>query len=1436
MHVIRKALSVLMSVVLCVGLCPAIAFASDDREFIAAAFSDGYQPNRSADTIGANSQSAREGDREDQHDAFDSNVGLSIMSTEDWNEDEVQLITGRDGKEYRCAKITTAGADFWSPMGNDLANGGMYVDDRWQSWYNLEVGCQLSFSSGDSTSNALMVSCADSSGIVARLQTTELSDENGNWSEQIQIQPESGPISVFADYPVLDSVSYGVMKFEGSAHPNASMLFMDLPDGVVFNGMQQGVGDERNVATIRQNHSSYTNLGIYARSDGSPEYYFWPDQENEFSITVEGGAEIDPSAASLVPLYSASSNPGTVRMWRVDDTNTYGVAVELNVPAVLRLDSNKPDLVTPIADAQIGFVDAVYAMGSINDVFYAVGSTPELSLVDLKTGARLTDADYEALLQRLDGDGSWIICSEANEQGEYRYLITGKGSYFGTTQRTFNVVPSNSLHLAQGGILNNKVYLASDVPYACDFMVSMPNVEQPLRQGIDFDLTYEYTGDYPWIEGVPVEGLTRSGWYKVTAVGKGSYQGFMQSVVPVVDPGDAIDISNFEIEDFSDRISVNESEPFWKYGVRMYGQGAYGETISLYENDVDVEYRDSNGTLLEEPPNTVGSYTVIVRAKDDQFQYEGSIEKTFSIVDAIPISCVSCTIYGGAYVEGAVPALELRDESDDTESDDTVLTSADYEAELQRWDEGLDDYVACSSADSVGKYRYLITGIGAYAGTIQAWFSIVAPNSLELAHVITEEQQPSSDVPYRPQIEVWFGGHDEDKGTLLVEDKDYLVSYVFEGEDGDETVEGLSTPGDYRIEITGMGAYQDAISAYVSVVQYDEIQATDISQLESAHPYINNTHATWTYSDATAIGGFLVTFSEDTFTEEECDTITIFDGAGKKIGDYTGDELAGKTVYVKDSTSFSILLESDGTETSYGFKVIDVVPLTKEKLAEYEARDIRIISDSSGFAHRCAKIEEDLTVGVEIYPFRSGLDQGDTYWDGEEQAYWYDIEQGCELHAYPKNAAYKVSSISYTANGELIVPELVKKVDEYGHTRDVFAIPANSGRVVVTAVAEPASTVKDGVMTFEDESLPNAYLLQFDLPEGVTLNGRVFGGSAGRETVLITPDDPRYSGRGVESYYEGLNEYYIWPDSETSLMFDLPEGYQLASWDLVSNSSDDPGEVTQPLGFSGLVISLRAPATLKLGMMEVVGDLANAQVHVADQVYTGAELKPPVRVTFDGKELVEGVDYVVLEYENNTEVGTASVRVGGIKAYTGVGTGTFKITHAEESESGGSGGSGTNTAGGASAATGAGTTGAAAPPAPSSQEQSASSASDLGVAVGKNVKTGGSTFKVTSNGSGSKATARFAKAAKSKKSVKVPATVKASGKTYQVTGIAKGAFKGSKAKTVTVKSKKLTKKSVKNCFKGSKVEVVKVPKSKLKAYQGYFSEKNSGRAVKVVGV
>lgn len=99
-------------------------------------------------------------------------------------------------------------------------------------------------------------------------------------------------------------------------------------------------------------------------------------------------------------------------------------------------------------------------------------------------------------------------------------------------------------------------------------------------------------------------------------------------------------------------------------------------------------------------------------------------------------------------------------------------------------------------------------------------------------------------------------------------------------------------------------------------------QVSDVSMLQSGHPYENHCKDKWVYTCSGA-EKLNIAFSGNTAVEQSFDYIYIYDKSGNQIGRYTGTELAGRTITV-NGDSFTISLQSDGSGTAYGFKVDSV--------------------------------------------------------------------------------------------------------------------------------------------------------------------------------------------------------------------------------------------------------------------------------------------------------------------------------------------------------------------------------------------------------------------------------------------------------------------------------------------------------------------------------
>lgn len=109
-------------------------------------------------------------------------------------------------------------------------------------------------------------------------------------------------------------------------------------------------------------------------------------------------------------------------------------------------------------------------------------------------------------------------------------------------------------------------------------------------------------------------------------------------------------------------------------------------------------------------------------------------------------------------------------------------------------------------------------------------------------------------------------------------------------------------------------------------------------------------------------------------------------------------------------------------------------------------------------------------------------------------------------------------------------------------------------------------------------------------------------------------------------------------------------------YDVAYSNNVDAGTATVTVTFKGNYSGTVA------GEFDIkAADASTANVKVSDQTWTGKALTPSPTVILGGKTLTEGVDYD-LAYANNTDAGTATVTAAFKGNYSGVATGTFKIT------------------------------------------------------------------------------------------------------------------------------------------------------------------------------
>ena len=210
--------------------------------------------------------------------------------------------------------------------------------------------------------------------------------------------------------------------------------------------------------------------------------------------------------------------------------------------------------------------------------------------------------------------------------------------------------------------------------------------------------------------------------------------------------------------------------------------------------------------------------------------------------------------------------------------------------------------VSYKNNTKIGTATCTVQGLGTYAGTTTGSFTIAPIPLPDYSWYYSLEY---SDYDYTGK---------EIKPTVtcdgLTEGTDFTVSY-----------KDNINAGTAKVIITGIGNYSGTYTLEFTINPVTI--CTDVSQLQSKHPYDENVHEVYVYNGAENAKNLYLTFSEDTQFEEYSDYLYIYDANGEEVGSYTGDELSGKTITVPGSY-VKLVLNTDSSNNEYGFRVVSV--------------------------------------------------------------------------------------------------------------------------------------------------------------------------------------------------------------------------------------------------------------------------------------------------------------------------------------------------------------------------------------------------------------------------------------------------------------------------------------------------------------------------------
>ncbi len=260
--------------------------------------------------------------------------------------------------------------------------------------------------------------------------------------------------------------------------------------------------------------------------------------------------------------------------------------------------------------------------------------------------------------------------------GSYTYVITGKGSYTGTVNKTLTVTPC--------ALTEEDVELSvSSVTYNGSVRAPKVTVKSPwgttLTEGAHYTVT------------VP-EGRKDPGVYVYTVTGKGRYTGAVQKTFTIkAAETEALDAANITL-------SIDSG---------VYTGSAYNPSVTV-RNAAGKKLAKNTDYSVSIPSGRTdaGSYVYTVTGKG---AYRGTVKKTLTVAPAVlSDALVTLSISSATYTGSAFnPSVTVKNAAG------TKLTKfTDYTVSIP------------AGRKDPGTYTYVVTGKGNYAGTVEKTLTV----------------------------------------------------------------------------------------------------------------------------------------------------------------------------------------------------------------------------------------------------------------------------------------------------------------------------------------------------------------------------------------------------------------------------------------------------------------------------------------------------------------------------------------------------------------------------------------------------------------------------------------------------------------------------------------------------------------------------------------
>lgn len=372
-------------------------------------------------------------------------------------------------------------------------------------------------------------------------------------------------------------------------------------------------------------------------------------------------------------------------------------------------------------------------------------------------------------------DYTYVI-PDTSITGSKTINITGLNNYTGTKSASYTVIDAGKVFDAAN------VTFGTTTPYYTGYYqykdVTVKVGNKVLTKDVDYKVTYTIIKDKVTTTN---SYALDAGTYTVTVTGIGSYSGTATSSFTIV---------QIPIE----YVTATASAGYYTNSPNVTVRSAVNGVTFVVDKDYTVYSWTS--TYLKK------CYVTITSTGTGNLG-TGTIEKEFSILGKNLSYCTAefangskqYNNYSGSVIK---PTVRVRDGY-------TTLTQGTDYSVLYKDAAGK----TVTSPKDAGPYTIVITGEGAYSGTLTLYFYINGTDISNYTVTLKDSSVKADGYAKTPAIETVKSGY-----YNILSSSDYVISYE---DAAGNTVYSMKTPGIYKIVVTGKGGYSGSTYAYFTI-------------------------------------------------------------------------------------------------------------------------------------------------------------------------------------------------------------------------------------------------------------------------------------------------------------------------------------------------------------------------------------------------------------------------------------------------------------------------------------------------------------------------------------------------------------------------------------------------------------------------------------------